>query len=174
MRRLVRGEWEIEERSLLAVSARGAEWTALNDAVLTRGGYPRLIRVRALVDGAWAGDFRADGLVVATPTGSTAYSLSAGGPIIAPGVDCMLITPICAHSLQHRPQVVPGGAAVTLRLSGAEPVRASLQIDGRDCGELGAGDSVEITRSAKALRLIRMAQGSFFDLVHRKLIEWAN
>ncbi len=173
LERLMTGDYREEKRSMLAVTAGDARHLALNDAVLSRGGYARLIRVRALVDGSWAGDYRADGLLVSTPTGSTGYSLSAGGPIIAPGVDCMLITPICPHSLQHRPQVIPGDAVVRLELSPDEPVEASLQVDGQAYAALHAGDAVEIRRAAECVRLIRLRTTGFFDVVHQKLIEWS-
>ena len=175
LERLLRGEYTEERRALLAVEHERTEsrFLAMNDAVLSRGGYARLIRVQAQVDGSWAGEYRADGLIVATPTGSTGYSLSAGGPIIAPGVDCMLITPICPHSLQHRPQVVPGGARLTLTVSAEEPVEAQLQIDGQSRCTLRAGDRVRIARAREQVRLIRMREQGFFDLVHQKLIEWS-
>lgn len=171
--RLLEGDYQEERRTMLSVRAGETRRLALNDAVLSRGGYARLIHVRALVDGSWAGDYRADGLLVSTPTGSTGYSLSAGGPIVAPGVDCMLITPICPHSLQHRPQVVPGNVEVRLVLSAAEPVEASLQVDGQACALLRAGDSVEIRRARECVRLIRLRKTGFFDVVHQKLIEWS-
>ena len=171
--RLLRGDYSEERRAMLSVCYRESRFLALNDAVISRGAYPRLIRVQARLDDAWAGDYRADGLVVATPTGSTGYSLSAGGPIIAPGVDCMLITPICPHSLQHRPQVVPGNASVTLTLQADEPIVASLQVDGQHCAHLREGDTVTIARAKEEVRLIRMRETGFFDLVHQKLIEWS-
>ena len=171
--RLLKGDYTEERRALLAVTHREARYLALNDAVISRGAYPRLIRVQARLDGSWAGDYRADGLIVATPTGSTGYSLSAGGPIIAPGVDCMLITPICPHSLQHRPQVVPGNASVTLTLQADEPIAASLQVDGQHRAHLREGDTVTVSRAPEEVRLIRMREIGFFDLVHQKLIEWS-
>jgi NAD+ kinase len=172
LEKLLRGDFTEEARPLLAIRRGEDTWEAMNDAVVSRGGYPRLIRVQILVDGCRAGTCRADGLVVATPTGSTGYSLSAGGPIVAPGVDCMIITPICAHSLQHRPQVVPGSALVRLRLDPGEPCTAALQVDGVDCALLHAGDEVEIRRSPRCVRLLRLGDRDFFGVVHRKLTEW--
>ena len=113
--KVIRGDYETERRAVLSVQMNGQSWYAINDVVMSRGGYARLITVTALVDGELAGHYIADGLVVATPTGSTGYSLSAGGPIISPKVDCMVLTPICAHSLQHRPTVVQGSAQIRLR-----------------------------------------------------------
>ena len=172
--RLLAHDCTEESRAMLAVTAGERRFLALNDAVISRGAYPRLIRLTARVDGSWAGDYRADGLLVATPTGSTGYSLSAGGPIIAPGVDCMLITPICPHSLQHRPQVIPGDARITLSIDGGERIEASLQIDGRHGADLRQGDSLTVTKAPERVRLIRMRETGFFDVVHQKLIEWSN
>ena len=171
--RLTAGDWREERRSLLEVSLDDQRYLALNDAVLTRGGYARLIRLTISVDGSWAEDYRADGLIVATPTGSTGYSLSAGGPIITPGVDGMVVTPICAHSLQHRPFVVPGGSEITLTLRGGEPMEASLQIDGQGKATLTQGGRIVIRKSGRAVRLVRMREIGFFDLVHQKLTEWS-
>ena len=171
--RLTAGDWREERRSLLEVTLGDTQYLALNDAVLTRGGYARLIRLTISVDGSWAEDYRADGLIVATPTGSTGYSLSAGGPIITPGVDGMVVTPICAHSLQHRPFVVPGGSEITLTLRSDEPLEASLQIDGQGKATLTQGGRVVIRKSGRAVRLVRMREIGFFDLVHQKLAEWS-
>lgn len=171
---LLEGRYEEESRAMLEVTTEdGKRFLALNDAVVTRGGYARLVTVRALVDGSLAGDYRADGLIVATPTGSTGYSLAAGGPIISPDVDCMIITPICAHSLQHRPEVVPGGAEITLRLDKHDVMEGALQIDGRTCAQLHAGDTVKVRRAKEKVRLIRMRSMGFFEIATRKLSDWA-
>ena len=115
----------------------------------------------------------ADGVVVATPTGSTGYSLSAGGPVIAPQVDCMLITPICAHSLQHRPAVVHGSAEIRLLLGSDTEQSAMLEVDGQTKTVLSGGKSVHICRAEETLRLIRLHKGQFFQLLRDKLTEWS-
>lgn len=172
---MLAGKYKEEIRALLDVSVAGGEhWTAMNDAVLTRGGYARLITVRVLVDGEEAGCYRADGLIVATPTGSTGYSLSAGGPIVSPQVDCTVITPVCAHSLQHRPEVVPGGAKILLELGADEEMTASLQVDGQNCAQLQSGARIEISKSQYRVRLIRMNEPRFFQVVRHKLAEWSS
>ena len=148
------------------------EADAINDVVMSRGGYARLITVTALVDGELAGHYIADGLVVATPTGSTGYSLSAGGPIISPKVDCMVLTPICAHSLQHRPTVVQGSAQIRLLLGSDAPQSACLQVDGQTYAQLDDGAVVEISRADRTLQLIRTSDQPFFNLVREKLTEW--
>lgn len=171
---MLAGNYKEEIRALLDVSVEGGEhWTAMNDAVLTRGGYARLITVRVLVDGEEAGCYRADGLIIATPTGSTGYSLSAGGPIVSPQVDCTVITPVCAHSLQHRPEVVPGGAKIVLELGADEEMTASLQVDGQNCAQLQSGSRIEISKSKYRVRLIRLNEPRFFQVVRHKLAEWS-
>ena len=154
----------------------GQSWYAINDVVMSRGGYARLITVTALVDGALAGHYIADGLVVATPTGSTGYSLSAGGPIISPKVDCMVLTPICAHSLQHRPTVVQGSAQIRLLLRVRMRRRApACKSMGRTYAQLDDGAVVEISTQCRFERwqLIRnMSDQPFFNLVREKLTEW--
>lgn len=166
------GSYDIEERPVLHVSAGGRHWHALNDVVLSRGGRARLTTINAWVDGELSGKYVADGVVVATPTGSTGYSLSAGGPIVSPKVDCMVITPICAHTLQHRPTVVHLGAQIELELLPDDVQTASLQVDGQACMELQSGMRVAIRRDDRQLRLIRLKQQRFFQLVRDKLTEW--
>lgn len=169
---VIAGEYELDERAVLHVESCGDHWHALNDVVLSRGGRARLTTISAWVDGELSGRYVADGVVVATPTGSTGYSLSAGGPIISPRVDCMVITPICAHTLQHRPTVVHGGAHILLELHPNDMQTASLQVDGRSCMELDSGMRVFIRQDSRPLRLIRLKPQNFFQLVRDKLMEW--
>ena len=152
----------------------GEEYHALNDAVITRGGYARLIRVDACVDSREYGVFTADGIIVATPTGSTGYSLSAGGPIVEPGMNCMIITPVCPHSMQHCPCVVSGTADIRLLLSPEREQTAELQIDGQNMAGLSAGDEIHVTGAQKKIRLIRLHPYDFFGLTRRKLSEWGS
>ena len=169
---VISGRYEVEHRPVLHVEAGGKRWHALNDVVLSRGGRARLTTISAFVDGELAGRYVADGVVVATPTGSTGYSLSAGGPIVSPKVDCMVITPICAHTLQHRPAVVHGGARITLELLQDDVQTASLQVDGQSCMELQSGMRAEIRMDARPIGLIRLKEQHFFQLVRDKLTEW--
>lgn len=169
---VIHGEYEVETRPVLHVEAGEKHWHALNDVVLSRGGRARLTTINAWVDGELSGRYVADGVVVATPTGSTGYSLSAGGPIISPKVACMVITPICAHTLQHRPTVVHGGAQITLELLPDDVQTASLQVDGQSCMELESGMRAEIHMDRRPIRLIRLKPQHFFQLVRDKLTEW--
>ena len=157
--KVIRGDYETERRAVLSVQMNGQSWYAINDVVMSRGGYARLITVTALVDGELAGHYIADGLVVATPTGSTGYSLSAGAPI-------------CAHSLQHRPTVVQGSAQIRLLLGSDAPQSACLQVDGQTYAQLDDGAVVEISRADRTLQLIRTSDQPFFNLVREKLTEW--
>lgn len=169
---VISASYDIEERPVFHVSAGDWHAHALNDVVLCRGGRARLTTFNTWVDGELSGRYVADGVVVATPTGSTGYSLSAGGPIVCPKVDCMLITPICAHTLQHRPTVVHGGAQIELELLPDDVQTGSLQVDGQACLELTSGMKATICKDERPLRLIRLKRQSFFQLVRDKLTEW--
>lgn len=173
---ILEGKYKTESRSLLKVMnpRTGESHLALNDTVITRGGYARLIRVDAFVNGSEYGTFTADGIIVATPTGSTGYSLSAGGPIVEPEMDCMIITPVCPHSMQHCPCIVSGTADIRLSLKPNREQTAEWQIDGQNRGSLSAGDEIHITGAEQKIRLIRLHPYDFFGLVRRKLIEWGS
>ena len=171
---IIEERYQIESRSLLHISnpETGNEFYALNDAVITRGGYARLIRVDAFVNRKEYGSFTADGIIVATPTGSTGYSLSAGGPIVEPEMNCMIITPVCSHSMQHCPCIVPENAHIRLLLNPDREQTAELQIDGQSMESLRTGDEIHITGTDKKIRLIRLHPYDFFGLMRRKLSEW--
>ena len=173
---IIDGRYQTETRSLLHIRnpESGKEYYALNDAVITRGGYARLIRVDALVNGKEYGSFVADGLITATPTGSTGYSLSAGGPIVEPEMNCMIITPVCAHSMQHCPCIVSGNSEIILRLNPEREQTAELQIDGRNRGMLHSGDEIRISGTERKVKLVRLHPYDFFGLVRRKLVEWGS
>ena len=176
MEKVIASDFDIEIRSLLQVYVpkTGERFHAFNDAVISRGGYARLIQVEARVNNQEYGLFTADGIIVATPTGSTGYSLSAGGPIVEPSMNCMVITPICAHSMQHCPCVVSGSSRILLRLDARREQTAELQIDGKSRGMLNAGDEVMVSGTDKQIRLIRLHPYDFFGLIHRKLSEWGS
>jgi NAD+ kinase len=166
------GELPRSERMRLAVTYRRAGagpvvLYALNDAVLHQGAMARLIDVRASYDGQLVASYRADGLIVATPTGSTAYNMAAGGPIVVPGQAAMTLTPICAHSLTNRPLVI--GASATLRLElGGDARGVILTVDGQWAHSFLPGDSVEMTAAERPLVLLASRQ-SFFDVMRDKL-----
>ena len=176
LERILAGDFRIEDRMMLKIrnNQTKEEWEALNDIVITRGGYARLIRVECDVNGERFGVFTADGMIAATPTGSTGYSLSAGGPIVEPGMNCVILTPVCAHSLQKCPCIVSDKANICFRLQQDRKQTAELQIDGMSCGTLQAGDEVNVTGSEKRIRLLRLHPYRFYTLIQRKLHEWGS
>ena len=169
---LWQGDFQMDDRSLLAVKSPFGTDLALNDAVITRGGFARLIRVDSFVNEELQDIYTADGVIVATPTGSTGYSLSAGGPVVEPGMNCMILTPVCPHSLKHCPTVLSAQSVVRLRLQKQREQTAELQIDGQNRGMLKAGDQVIVQGTDQKIRLIRLHPYSFFHLMREKLSEW--
>ncbi|MBR0513735.1 MAG: NAD(+)/NADH kinase [Clostridia bacterium] len=173
---LINQEYQTEERMILNIcnTKNGQQYHALNDAVITRGGYARLIRVECKVNGDLFGTFTADGMIAATPTGSTGYSLSAGGPIVEPGMHCITLTPVCAHSLQRCPCIVSARADIRFSLQSDRSQTAELQIDGISRGTLEAGDEIYVTGSEKTICLVRLYPYHFYSLLHNKLREWGS
>lgn len=169
--KLAKDEYHIQERMMLKITLDDAQAFALNDVVVSRGGYSRLIGMDAFVDEDLVGHFIADGLIVSTPTGSTGYSLSAGGPIICPEVECMLLTPVCAHSLQHRPVVTSASQTVSIQLTDA--VQAMVSIDGQEHFTLKSNQRLSVTRAVRPARFIRLEPRSFFSTIRIKLSEWS-
>jgi len=141
---------------------------ALNDTVANKGAKARMLDFDVHVDGHHVGRYRADGLIVATPTGSTAYSLAAGGPIVDPSLDAFIITPICPHMLTNRPLVIPDKSQIDLDFTAAaEPVYLSL--DGQISFQLEPADRVRITKSAKRVALVRPPSKTYFQILRSKL-----
>src|SRR5436190_2367981 len=172
---LVAGRLPIEERIRLAVTIRPAPAqqielppprSAVNDAVLTQRSLARLLDLEARLDGAEVTTYKADGLIVSTPTGSTAYTLAAGGPILTPDVQAMVLTPICPHTLPHRPLVFRPDSRLEIRNASDGPV--TLTIDGQWGQELASGASIEVRRAAQPLRVFRSPRG-FFGILREKL-----
>jgi NAD+ kinase len=166
------GELPRVERMRLAVTfkrpnAPPVVKTALNDAVLHQGAMARLVDIDAQVDGELIASYRADGLIVATPTGSTAYNMAAGGPIVVPGQAAMTLTPICAHALTNRPLVIAANATIRFNL-GTDARGVILTVDGQWAVSFLPGDVVEMTAAAKPLVLLSSRQ-SFFDVMRDKL-----
>jgi NAD+ kinase len=141
---------------------------ALNDAVLNKAALARIIDLELRVNGEFVTNYKADGLIVATPTGSTAYSLSAGGPIMYPIVSAFVITPICPHTLTNRPLVIPDSAKIEIGFAAGEaPIY--LTLDGQVGVELHASDVLALNAAAERLRLVRPQQKSYFAVLRDKL-----
>lgn len=174
MEDVLAGRYRTEERSLLEVRVRpaggeaGPPFAALNDAVITKGALSRIIELVIEVDGHLVARYRSDGLIVSTPTGSTAYNLSAGGPILHPLLPVAVLTPICPHALALRPIVVPDRSQIEVTLETAEE-EVHLTLDGQAGGRLGFGDTVAITRAPQAVNLLKVGGRSFFDNLRDKL-----
>lgn len=187
VRVLASGEYTVDTRMALRGEALHAErvdagadagadagvhhagtWHALNDFVMHKGGFARVLTVRVTVDGETLGVYTADGIVVASPTGSTAYSLSAGGPLISPSLDSIIITPVSPHTLAIRPVVVPPGAEVILEAIDG-PDEVLVTVDGQAGARFGPGDRLLVRRASQPVCIVRLPGGSFFDRLRVKL-----
>ncbi|MDE6590627.1 MAG: NAD(+)/NADH kinase [Oscillospiraceae bacterium] len=172
--RLPQNNYKLEERMMLEVTVtrEGKEIhrdTALNDAAITKGAVARIIDLDVRADGVQASRFSGDGLVVATPTGSTGYSLSTGGPIVEPTAENIIISPICPHTLRARSVVLDGGRVVTVRMNKLSRKTAYLSVDGGKAFRLGGSDQVELRRASGKVRLVRLTNRSFYTAVNQKL-----
>lgn len=170
------GDFQLSARTLLRVElerdGRVAEtFTGLNDAVVSRGQHSQLIKVEVRVDGDELCVYNADGLIVATPTGSTAYSMSAGGPLLLPDSACFVITPICPHVLTNRSTVMADTAHLELRLVGGGP-GVTVNVDGQEIRAFGRGDVLRISRAEEKLRLATLP-GRTFSGVLREKLKWS-
>ena len=172
--RLPEGKYQMEERMMLDVAVRREgrvifRDTALNDAVITKGAVARIIDLDVRADGVQTSRFSGDGLVVATPTGSTAYSMSAGGPIVEPAAENILVTPICPHALHARSYVLDRNRLVAVKMGKLSRKTAYLSVDGGKAFRLGSGDQVELRRAQGKVRLVRLMGKSFYAAVNQKL-----
>ena len=157
-------------RMLLDVDINGkASSEALNEVVIKTAG-TRPITVDVSVDGKFADSFHSDGVIVTSPAGSTAYSLSAGGPVLAPGVDATVIIPICAHSLHSRPLVVNASSEISVKLSGN--LAATVSVDGADSGSLQVGESVNVTKSENSVTFLTDGSENFYAKLLKKMNRW--
>ena len=171
---LGRGIHRTEERMMLDVRVvrNGkviSETLALNDAVVSNGSMARVAELDVYADEELITDFTGDGVIVATPTGSTAYSMSAGGPIVEPTSSCIIVTPVCAHQLSVRAMVLDASRKVTVQVPRNTRKHLFLSVDGGKAVRLAGGDKVEITRSARTTTLIRLSERSFYQIMRQKL-----
>jgi NAD+ kinase len=168
------GKFGVSERVMLEVSVIRKGKTVfndlvVNDAVVSKGAIARIIGVKIDVNGEWANTVRADGMIISTPTGSTAYSLAAGGPIVMPHLGCMLLTPICPHGLTQRTLVLPDDVNVELTLEHM-PGHVFLTIDGQNGLDLKDGDLIRVSRFKKhKLKIVKAPSRDYFSLLREKL-----
>lgn len=166
------GGFKYESRALIEASGRChgrlIRETALNDIVISRGAVSRLIALDVSVDGEPITRYRCDGLIISSPTGSTAYSLAAGGAVVLPTAEVFALTPICPHALSNRSIILP--LSSTLQVKAAAPLPATiLSADGQVVAEIDAGDIITVRRSKRAIRLVHLADSSFLEALRRKL-----
>jgi len=171
--RVLRGAYEIEEREALRVRFRRGrkllgEYALLNDAVVTKTALARMLVIELRIDNELVATYTSDGLIIATPTGSTAYNLSAGGPILDPRMSAFVIAPICPHAMSYRPLVVPGSVRIEVTLRSLTE-EAYLTLDGQVGFPMKQLDAIVVDRHPRSVRLLRVAQRGFFEVLQRKL-----
>jgi len=162
------GKYSTSQRMMLDVSVEGAQHPALNDVVINRGNLSRMVNLETFVDGKYLSTFKADGLIVSTPTGSTAYSLSSGGPIVLPELNSIIINPICPHTLTNRPIVLPPESAIDVIVWTKEG-KASVTLDGQDLFILKSGDRVGIQKSKNHINLVESPHRDYLEILRTKL-----
>jgi len=171
---ILRGEYKTDERMLLEARVWRKEkvidtFQVLNDVVINKGALARIIELETSVDQAYLTTFRADGLVISTPTGSTGYSLSAGGPIVYPSLQSIIITPICPHTMTNRPIIVPDEAVINVTLCSADQ-EVFLTLDGQVGFKMELRDRVEVKKGEGFVRLIKSPARSYFEVLRQKLM----
>lgn len=174
LEKCLRGEFRISERIMLrAVVERDGVETAshlvLNDVVINKGALARIVDLRTTVNSLDLTTFKADGLIISTPTGSTGYSLSAGGPIVNPAMNCIVITPICPHTLTNRPLVIAGDSVVEVTVNSLDDEDIYLTLDGQVGLELRSGDRIHVRRSGHTARLVMSEERDYFAVLRTKL-----
>lgn len=176
--RLVSGDYEVEERMMInarLLSENGAQdFNCLNDAVITRGDLARLIDVTVKSDGRVITKNRADGMIIATPTGSTAYSMAAGGPVVSPDNSCFVVTPICPHSLVNRSIVFSSDKELEITVENDKNNTSYLSIDGEKSVAVTKNSKIIISKSKYVAKLIKIKPDSFYEILNKKLLERRN
>jgi NAD+ kinase len=176
LRRFAAGDYIVEPRMTLDARVIGidgmerARWRALNDVVLHKGGFARVVTVAVQANGESVAHYSADGVVLATPTGSTAYNLSAGGPVVYPTLETIILTPVSAHTLALRALVLPPTAVITLRVEDG-PEELLVTVDGQVGTTFSKGETLSARRSAYPVPIVRFPEGSFFATMRQKL-QW--
>ncbi len=174
MERIIKGDYEVEERQMLHTTIHREKDTigtyeVLNDVVINKGAVARIIDLAIYIDDSHVTTYRADGIILSTPTGSTAYSLSAGGPIVHPRIPVTIITPICPHTLTNRPLVVSSDMKVEIKVNTQEP-DTYLTLDGQIGIRLNTGDIIEVKRTDTSVKLIKSPFRDFFTILKTKLM----
>lgn len=172
--RFARGDYTVESRMQLRAAVSGSDrreratWLALNDVVIHKGGFARVVAVRVSANDELIASYSADGVVISTPTGSTAYSLSAGGPVVVPTLETLLVTPVSAHTLAIRPVVLPSTSRITVQAEGA-PEELMITVDGQAGSNFLAGDTLTVCKADNVVKIVRFPGSSFFATLREKL-----
>jgi NAD+ kinase len=168
MEEILRGEFTVSRRMMLEASKGRVIHRALNDVVITRSSLTKMVTLEASVNGAYLTTYKADGLIISTPTGSTAYSLSAGGPIVMPEHYSIIISPLCPHTLTMRPIILPPD--VTIDVTVVSPARGiTASVDGQEVFSLMAGDTIRVRKSDRDIRLVNSPSHDYWDILRTKL-----
>jgi NAD+ kinase len=172
--RFARGDYTIESRMALRATVAGADrrernsWVALNDVVVHKGGFARVVPFHVAVDDEMIASYAADGVVISTPTGSTAYSLSAGGPVVVPTLETLMVTPVSAHTLAIRPLVCSADSRITVRAEDAVE-ELMITVDGQVGGTFGLGEMLTVSRAPRSIKIVRFPGTTFFATLRQKL-----
>lgn len=171
---ILSGQYLRESRMLLTATLRNDhsirhELHALNDVVVQRGAMGQMLDFEVRVDDAYVNTHRGDGLIISTPTGSTAYALSSGGPIMQPGLNAVAMVPICPHTLSDRPVVIPGNSHIEIRVKHRFDADAFVTVDGRISDEIKAGDTLEVTQAVDRITLLHPSNYDYFEVLRSKL-----
>jgi NAD+ kinase len=169
--KLKMGNYRIDNRMMISGSARNQEFVAFNDIVISSKTIANMIRIDAKIDGKLFNSYYGDGLIISTPTGSTAYNLSAGGPVVFPLTDAFIVTPVAAHSLTQRPLVLPVDFEIEFKI--ADTKGAVAIVDGQDMYELQQNQSVKIAIASNKAKLIHRCERNYFEVLNKKL-QWGN
>jgi NAD+ kinase len=174
--RILNGDYSINKRMLLDVTITHSDnsvesFLAVNDATVARGSLSRIIDVSVSLDNSPISEYHADGILYSTPTGSTAYALSAGGPVIYPEMECILLTPICPHSLISRSVLFDGNSVLNTTVKMRDNTPAVLSVDGEINVEIKSTDTITIKKSKENLKLIKLYDRNFYQLLNEKLKE---
>ena len=177
LERVFANDFVLDERLMLRthIHRHGetvAQGVVLNDVVISKGTLARMIELKIEIQGRFVTNLRGDGLIISSPTGSTAYSLSAGGPIIDPAVQSLILTPICPHTLTHRPLIVPGAVEINVTLTSKDD-GAMVTLDGQVGVAITQGDAIAIQTSEHRTRLIRFPESNYYDVLREKL-KWGD
>lgn len=172
--RIISGDYRIEERRMIWANfhkdGKEREYIGLNDVIIHRQTLSRILTLEAYVDGEYVATYEGDGLIISTPTGSTAYNLSAGGSIVHPDVHCLIITPICPHTLNLRPMIIGQGSKINIvpRFLGA-PSEINITFDGQKSATIAKEQTIRVAHSDLHCKLVRLMDEGFFSLIRRKL-----